>query len=332
MLSSSNVPDAWTQVDGHDYDLDARWRAVSRKLEKVLSDRLEDNILPRAQWEIILGAHALVMASKIVGCPGRRAAKYAKANASSMGIDIAHAAAASGFVSPRACWQVIDHSIGGADVIDSLEMTPLHWASLHGQFEWMRALIACGATVDMVSSTFDTPLSIACRHNKPRAIDILLEAGACADGPAQAVQAPLHVAADLGFSGVIKQLCAAGADIENTNMDGCTPLLIAVCKEQIDAVNALVECGADVNSPGTTQFAAPLHIAAANGHVSMVHKLVEVGARLEPRCSESGMTPLMWAVAAERSATVKALLDCGASTTSVSTREGESSTKCTLET
>jgi len=59
----------------------------------------------------------------------------------------------------------------------------------------------------------------------------------------------LHVAAQTGNVGIIKFLLVKGAFIDQTDNEEATALMIAVINNKQEAVNALIEAGADTTIP-----------------------------------------------------------------------------------
>jgi len=88
----------------------------------------------------------------------------------------------------------------------------------------------------------------------------------------------------------------------NLIMGGLTALLIAARDGQLEAVQALVESGADVNQISAGEGSTPLIIAIANGHYTVGKYLVDHGA--DPNIVNiDGLSPL-WATANMRYAPV----------------------------
>ena len=86
-----------------------------------------------------------------------------------------------------------------------------------------------------------------------------------------------------------------GADINAaTNyVPGLTPLMFAVQESHIDAVNYLLDQGADVNLQQESGYTA-LHFAAANGYFNALKCLIKHGADVNAR-NKNNRTPLMLA-------------------------------------
>ena len=108
-----------------------------------------------------------------------------------------------------------------------------------------------------------------------------------------------------GYGEVVKALLAAGADFRLTTADGTTPLMSAAglggatftpgkhrgfrMVGSEEAVQLLVEAGADVNAANEADFTA-LHGAAMRGLNEVVQYLVDHGARINTR-DFRGRTP-----------------------------------------
>lgn len=105
-------------------------------------------------------------------------------------------------------------------------------------------------------------------------------------------------------------LHAPDIDIHARALNGDTALMIASFKGNQEAVQALVERGAQVHHAGWT----PLHYAAANGHDEVARLLITEGARPDAG-SPNNTTPMMMAAWRGHIHTVKLLLDAGADAT-----------------
>jgi uncharacterized protein len=76
-----------------------------------------------------------------------------------------------------------------------------------------------------------------------------------------------------------------------TVMGGMTPLLFAARDGQMQAAQALVESGADINDPGAGEKLTPLVMAISNGHYDLAKYLLDHGAN--PKlANDSGLTAL----------------------------------------
>ena len=113
----------------------------------------------------------------------------------------------------------------------------------------------------------------------------------------------------------VQAALAAGADINERNTTfNDTPLLRAATLGQWDTLRLLLERGADVHAEGGDAWTA-LHWAARNAHTGeeadVVVGLLEEGAKVGAR-SKSGYTPLHVAASHGNLATVMTLVEYGA--------------------
>ena len=92
-------------------------------------------------------------------------------------------------------------------------------------------------------------------------------------------------------AGAVARLLAAGADVEARSSSGLTPLLFAVREGRIEATQALLDAGADVNAgvnnttagtgsytPAATGNTSPLALAIINAHYELAADLLDAGA------------------------------------------------------
>jgi ankyrin repeat protein len=98
--------------------------------------------------------------------------------------------------------------------------------------------------------------------------------------------------------------------IDATDSLGVTPLAWAASLGEEDAVEMLMERGADVDS-ADHRGSTPLHKAAARGHEGVVGTMLEGGARTDLK-DQSGSTALIEAARSGHRGIVQALLLCGA--------------------
>eukprot|EP00744_Colponema_vietnamica_P009394 GILI01013360.1.p1 GENE.GILI01013360.1~~GILI01013360.1.p1 ORF type:complete len:411 (-),score=41.46 GILI01013360.1:118-1221(-) len=92
---------------------------------------------------------------------------------------------------------------------------------------------------------------------------------------------PLILAIHAGRNDVVKALLDLGAnhDIIFGRTTGNTPLIVAAVDSNLDAIELLLGCGADLLKPNMSFFTA-LHQGAYNGHTKIIEALVREGASL----------------------------------------------------
>ena len=124
----------------------------------------------------------------------------------------------------------------------------------------------------------------------------------------------LHLAAERGDIEAVQALLDAGADVgAGTRIGSYTPLHLAARGGHGDVVALLLEAGADPLAATTTSRATALHLAAAAVHgQEAVAALLEHGADPNAREASAGQTPLVFAAAANRAEAIEILLEGGA--------------------
>jgi ankyrin repeat protein len=95
-------------------------------------------------------------------------------------------------------------------------------------------------------------------------------------------QTPVFRYCDHGDIDAVQQLIDAGADINIKDNGGWTPLHKAAVAGHLELASLLIKYGADVNAASNC-LDTPLHDAAENGYVDVVQKLLQSGAYLNAR-------------------------------------------------
>ncbi len=104
-------------------------------------------------------------------------------------------------------------------------------------------------------------------------------------------QTPLHLATEKGNGDAVQLLLDSGAEVDAVAIDsGCTALHYAARLGHVDLCELLVRHGADPDVQ-TDSLETPLHLAVARGHSKVVELLLKYHARLDIR-DKNGMTPL----------------------------------------
>jgi Ankyrin repeats (3 copies)/Ankyrin repeat len=107
-------------------------------------------------------------------------------------------------------------------------------------------------------------------------------------------QTPLHLAAENGNGDAVQLLLDNGAEVDAVAIDsGCTALHYAASLGHVDLCELLVRHGANPDAQ-TVSLETPLHLAVASGHSKVVALLLKYHARLDIR-DKNGMTPLQQA-------------------------------------
>lgn len=103
-----------------------------------------------------------------------------------------------------------------------------------------------------------------------------------------------------------------GVSVNAKDPGGNTPLHWAAFRGHEEICRLLLQLGAEVDSPNTTERQTALHWAATSGALACVHRLVQEGAAVDARDSR-GYSPLLSAVQHDHSLLVHYLRTVGAS-------------------
>ncbi|KAG2207011.1 hypothetical protein INT47_008480 [Mucor saturninus] len=151
----------------------------------------------------------------------------------------------------------------------------LHAACSKGLYDAVELLLDNGSQVDAKDSLGHTPLTNAIFSNSLLTVKYLIDTGeANVNTIDEQGNTLLHLAASNDFIDAIPLLIEKGIPVDKHNRRGISPLAIAISLGYIEAANALIEGGADVN--GKTRFATVLHHAVTWNRLEIVKKLVEL--------------------------------------------------------
>jgi ankyrin repeat protein len=155
----------------------------------------------------------------------------------------------------------------------------------------------------------NSPLYLAIRSAQLDAVRLLLARGADPDGTTPKGQS--LVLYTLNMPDALEALIEAGADLEVVNAEGLSPLLIIAGQGGgVKVAEILLKAGVDVNRLGP-DGKTPLHGAVWGRNVEMVKLFLSHGAEVNVH-GASGDTPLHYAIQYGAAEIVKGLLDAGA--------------------
>lgn len=102
----------------------------------------------------------------------------------------------------------------------------------------------------------------------------------------------LHIASQYGSVAAIQLLLSSGLSLDSRDSEENTPLACAAACEQIEAVNCLLEHGADPSLRGRHGWSL-LHFAAQSGNVTIIDTMLSKGLNIDSRGETVGLTPLL---------------------------------------
>jgi ankyrin repeat protein len=191
-------------------------------------------------------------------------------------------------------------------------ITALMEASIMGHNKVVEFLLAKGADVNAAASSEVTALWLAASEGRVDVMKTLLKKGADATNARVDGITALMTASVGGHADAVSSLLQNGADPTVTDNDGLTPLMNAAENGTVATMKLLVEHANDpayINIMSNTGF-SPLIIASAHGHVDAVEYLVNAGADVDA-VHENKVTALMYAAASGHVDTMKILIQKG---------------------
>ena len=212
------------------------------------------------------------------------------------------------------CVKAIIDNGATVDVTDTQGCTPLHIASMRGQFRLIKLLTPSPEFSCLKDNVGCTPLYYACKNSHLECIrefivsipdviicDLMKVADKYGTTPLSVRgnndQTILHIACEKGDNFIIKKVLEAGADPNSLNRSNFTPLMLAV--QHVDDVKAadiiaiLCEFDCDLNIQASKGFRSltALHLACELRKKKCIEILVAKGANVLVQ-AEGALTPL----------------------------------------
>ena len=204
------------------------------------------------------------------------------------------------------------HIYAGTDIdmADEFGNIPLLLAVERGHIGAAELLIQHEASLELGDEHGFTPLIMSAELNHPELLLILLEAGADIEAEDKAERTALDWA-------IITQSTEAEEILRENDAPSSAEksFIAAIQTNNIDAVNMLLEAGADVNEPAYTTK-TPLHYASHSRNKDILNLLLSKGADREAK-TEQGFTPLSYAVGLNQPDNCRILLESGAEVDSI---------------
>lgn len=169
---------------------------------------------------------------------------------------------------------------------------PVEWSIRHGDAELLRNLLNAGADQDESAGKPGPPAFHAIEAERFDLLELLLDAGvdinaAGAIGTGTRNETMLAFASREGPTDLVRMLLERGADINRTDGSGWSPLMWAANWNQIDALDLLLEAGADrslrnrcpagVGTHPSNYDLTALELATQRGHSGAVERLLQAG-------------------------------------------------------
>ncbi|CAD7700204.1 unnamed protein product [Ostreobium quekettii] len=163
-------------------------------------------------------------------------------------------------------------------------------------------------------------------ETEPQVVECLIQGGSDVNAPTKQGHTPLHIAARWGVVQAINVLIEKGADVDaKTPLGRHTPLYVAASNGRSAAVEALADANADVNEPDAAGM-TPLHQGATYQATDVVDALLRRNANVSA-VDSNGKTPLHVAAAGVNLDVARRLVEEGANIASTDNR-GRSACAC----
>jgi len=134
---------------------------------------------------------------------------------------------------------------GNEESSKPLELLPLHQASLYGQHRIIEYLVEKGANVNAVVAGGLLPIHFA---RTGEVVQVLVEHGSHLDAPG-GITPLINSLSHQAEPSAVKAFFQLGADPNHVAQNGTTPAEMAVLRGNVNALETLLEAGADVTGP-----------------------------------------------------------------------------------
>ncbi|MCY6488794.1 ankyrin repeat domain-containing protein [Leptolyngbya sp. GGD] len=209
-----------------------------------------------------------------------------------------------------------------SEIIKRSELrSALHYAADHGHTDVVQALLAAGADVTILDKKGRTARDIAIQQGYTEIVRLLKQAGTpIPAGTEEFSEAFLLGAAKQGNLEDLRSALRAGINPnasepqERRSPRHKTALMFAAERGHLEAVQILIETGAEVNlsdRPGKKLGKTPLMYAAESDHAEIIQFLIKSGATVDAQ-DKRGETALFLAVQEKSVEAVRVLLEFGA--------------------
>ena len=189
----------------------------------------------------------------------------------------------------------------------------LHSAAEGGDVSIIEMMLSLGFDVNSKDSLGGTPLYLAAGNGKKQAVDFLLTKGADPSLKTVTERNLLFAAAIGGDVSIVETVLSLdiGMDIDSRDYDGRTPLMCAAEVAKVQAVNYLLDKGANPTLTTNSGWSL-LHCACEGGDTTIIKKILSCGLDVNIIDTSGEVTPLNAAIAYNNLEAVKFLLKEGA--------------------
>ena len=165
---------------------------------------------------------------------------------------------------------------GFLDARNDDDETLLHLAAKTNDSALANALLDAGANVDSTTENGETPLLMAVGDENVELVKLLLKRGAAVNHSTLQSETALHMATAGNIMPIVKALLKYGADVHAPDSFQETPLHHAVFYGHLEMIRAFLKHGANINQD--SEGGSPLYQAISNGRIDALNLLIDLGA------------------------------------------------------
>ncbi|NHN34385.1 ankyrin repeat domain-containing protein [Paenibacillus agricola] len=200
--------------------------------------------------------------------------------------------------------------------------TWLTQAATQGKYDICEYLLKQGADPNLCNGFEEPPLISAAKGGSLRLVDMLIHYGANPLKRDKQDQTPLMWAASAGAPSLVQRFVSLGNNMDDGNKYGHTAIIRASQSPNLETVKCLLDMGCDIQGA--------LKAFIIRRRYEALQLLLEYGANPNEVCSKSGGTPFQFAACEGDLRIIKLLLQYGADP-HVTGNDGETALMCAAE-